>query len=603
MSFLGEIKRRKIFQVAAVYAVVAWLIVQVVTSIETPLNLPDWVDTLVIVLLAIGFPITLVMSWGLNLTPDGLVKEDAEAPARRSNLKIEYVLFGLIALALGWLVYRVEFDGSKEVAQATTPVEQVTEKGAAELPSDVLPNSIAVLPFDNLSLDPDNAYFAAGIHGSTLSQLAKIRDLVVLSRSSVLQYAENRPPIAEIAKALKVETVMEGSVRYANGRVVITAQLIDGKTDAHLWSDEFNRELTDVFAVQAEVAEHIATAMQVQLMPEEKARIGNRPTASTEAYQHYLHALSLPDTRIYPEYIPLRIESLKRAIAADPGFAEAYSDLAMAYYSRRDLDMTIEAAQKAIELAPSLGAAHLMLGVTLGNYFARQGDARAAFLRAIDFGPNDPESLIIAARNLVGQDLDYADAVRLGNRAIAIEPNSAFLYTWLGFINLDARDLMAAAESMKVAIRLDPGSYEHFLNLAIVEYMSGDPSAVKENLDRAVALMSSGATYRVDYIAYLYGLLGDTDRATELLARYEQAIGETEGSANQSQSPLVWAVLGTRDKERSLQAWTKTVNDYLEQGLPVSPRRIYRFRDNWLDDPMLEEPEFLGLRRRLGFKG
>ena len=299
MSFLGDIKRRKIFQVAAVYLVVAWLLIQVVATVETPLNLPDWADTLVILLLAIGFPITLVMSWGFNLTPEGLVKEgNGDAPAASQSRRLEYVLIGLVVVALGWLVYRVEFDLGDAVG--------VQRDG-------VLPNSIAVLPFNNLSLDPEDAFFAAGIHESTLNQLAKISDLIVIARTSVMQYEEDPPPIHEIAKALNVESIMEGSVRYADGRVLISAQLIDGRTGGHLWSDEFNRELTDVFAVQAEVAQQIAMALQAQLLPDELARIENRPTESTEAYQHYLHALSMPPTARYPEYVPAHIESLKRA--------------------------------------------------------------------------------------------------------------------------------------------------------------------------------------------------------------------------------------------------------------------------------------------------
>ncbi len=299
MSFLGEIKRRKVFQVAAVYLVVSWLIMQVVDVVNEPLNLPDWFDTAVIVALAIGLPIALILAWAFDVTPDGVVKDQGkDAAVQSGGRRIEIVLFGLLIVAVAWLYYR--------------------DIHPAETVPDVLPNSIAVLPFDNLSLDPEDAFFAAGIHDSTLNQLAKISDLVVIARTSVMQYEKNPPPIPEIAKVLNVEMVMEGSVRYASGRVLITAQLIDGRTGAHLWSDEFNRDLADVFAVQAEVAEHIATAMQVQLLPDERVRIENRPTESTEAYQHYLHALSLPAPFIFPQYMSAQRESLERAIAADP---------------------------------------------------------------------------------------------------------------------------------------------------------------------------------------------------------------------------------------------------------------------------------------------
>ena len=601
MSFLGEIKRRKIFQVAAVYLVVAWLLIQIVATIETPLGLPDWVDTLVILLLAIGFPITLVMSWGFNLTPDGVVKDQGSDETVHSGSKtIEYVLIGLLAVAVIWIIYRVEFDAPEQVTESVLSAEPATLDAAVDLPTDVLPNSIAVLPFENLSPDPNNAYFAAGIHESTLNQLAKIRDLIVISRTTVMQYEEDRPPIPEIANALKVATVMEGSVRYANGRVLIAAQLIDGKTDAHLWSDEFNRDLADVFAVQAEVAKQIAIALQVQLLPDEKARIENRPTESAEAYQHYLHALSFPDQFIFPQYTSAYIESLDRAIAVDPDFAKAYEELAWAYYIKRERDIAVEYAQKAIELDPTLGRAFLVLGTIYEQFYVRQDEARAAFARAVELSPNDPRILINNGRRRAEQSGEYAEAIRSGERAVAIDPNSANFHADLGFIYLRAGDLQEAARYLRAAIRLNPGDYLYYLNLATVEYLNGNLSAARENLEQGVQLMASGQTQRVGYLVYLYGLLGEPDKAANLLARLEELNTDRQ---RDNQLPLGWALLGTGDKERALRDWTITIDGYLEENRRVSPGRISRFRDNWLNDPMLDEPEFLELRRRLGYGG
>jgi len=586
MSFIGEIKRRKIFHVAAVYLVVAWLLIQVVATVESPLNLPDWADTLVILLLAIGFPITLVMTWGFNLTPEGLVKEgNGDAPAASQSRRLEYVLIGLVVVALGWLVYRVEFDLGDAVG--------VQRDG-------VLPNSIAVLPFDNLSLDPEDAFFAAGIHESTLNQLAKIRDLIVIARTSVMQYKDDPPPIHEIAKALNVESIMEGSVRYADGRVLISAQLIAGRTGGHLWSDEFNRELTDVFAVQVEVAQQIAMALQVQLLPDELARIENRPTESTEAYQHYLHALSMPPTVLYPEYVPAHIESLKRAIAADPDFAEAYSKLAFVYYSSSDRQLAADYAQKAIELDPTVGEAHFILGLSARYYYARQEEARMAFERAIDLGSSNPRVLVGSARQLAEQSGQYVDAIRIAERAVTIQPHESS-HEQLGFIYLRAGDLAAAARHIRESIRLNPAAYDTYVYLAAVEYLNGNHSAAKENLHRASQNMPPSATFRADYILpYLYGLLGDTAHAERFLAEQKELFDDPGDDIPET---LGWVALGIRDKELALRVWTNTVDGYLNDDRPVSLGRISRFRDNWLNDPILEEPEFLELRRRLGFEG
>jgi TolB-like protein/Tfp pilus assembly protein PilF len=598
MSFLGEIKRRKVFQVAAVYAVVAWLLIQIVDVVSAPLNLPIWLDSVVIILLAVGFPIAVILAWAFDLTPGGVVKDQGtNVTAQSSGRRIEYVLFGLLVVAVGWLVYQDIAPSTSPTVADTSPALDLVE---SEPQPGVLPNSIAVLPFENLSPDPDNAYFAAGIHESTLNQLAKIHDLVVISRTSVMQYDNDRPPIPEIAEALNVATIMEGSVRYADGRVLITAQLIDGQTDAHLWSDEFNRDLADVFAVQAEVAEHIAMAMQVQLLPEEQARIANRPTASTEAYQHYLHALSFPSPFIFPQYMSAKRESLERAIAADPDFAEAYMELAWDYYSERKRDIAVEYAQKAIELDPTLGRAFLVLGIIYEQFYVRQDEARAAYKRAAELGPNDPFILMSHGRRSAEQSGEYAEAIRSGERAVAIDPNDAGLHDQLGFIYLRAGDLPEAVRYISEAIRLDPGVYLDYLNLATVEYLNGDLSVTRENLDRAVQIMASGSTQRVGYLGYLYGLLGEPDKAANLLARLEELNTDRQSD---NQLPLGWAVLGTGDKERALRQWTITVNGYLEENRRVSPGRISRFRDNWLNDPMLEEPEFLELRRRLGYKG
>jgi tetratricopeptide (TPR) repeat protein len=340
--------------------------------------------------------------------------------------------------------------------------------------------------------------------------------------------------------------------------------------------------------------------MQVQLLPDEQARIEKRPTESTEAYQHYLHALSLPSPNLFPTFRPARIELLEQAIAADPEFAEAYSELAGAYYTRRDRGIALEYAQKAIKLDPTVAGAYFVLGLSYGNYYVRQEEARAAFERAAELSPNDSEILIDHGRRLAEQTGEYAQAIRSGKRAVAIDPNEADFHEALGFIYLRAGDLPAAAKHIREGIRLDPGIYRSYFHLAAVEYLSGNLGVAKENLDRAVRIMESVATARVGYMAHLYGLLGEPDQAAKLLARLEKI---NSGRQRESRLDLGWAVLGTRDKERALRDWTITIDGYLEENRPVSPGRISRFRDNWLNDPMLEEPEFLELRRRLGFSG
>ncbi len=286
MSVLSELNRRKMLQVAAVYLVVAWLTMQVIDVIHSPLRLPEWFPTVVIVFLAIGFPIAMIISWAFNVTPGGVVRDKGnDESGKHSGRTIEFVLIGLVGIAVLWLIYRTEFDSRP------LPEPLAVEETAP----DVLPNSVAVLPFANLSPDPDNAFFAAGIHDTILNELANIKGMNVISRTAMLRYADGTTPIPQIAEELRVETVMEGSVQYANGRVLVTAQLIDPTTNAHLWSENYDREFADIFAIQADIATQIAIAMRTQLSADERLRIAKQMTSSPEAYALYLRAMELAD--------------------------------------------------------------------------------------------------------------------------------------------------------------------------------------------------------------------------------------------------------------------------------------------------------------------
>lgn len=599
MSFLAEIKRRKVFQVAAVYVVVAWLLIQVADVVLPTFEAPTWVLKVVIFLTILGFPITLTMSWAFNFTPDGFVKDQGpNVTGRTSGRRIEYVLIGLMVIGLGWLVYRVEFDAPISADNPPMPAARVAEERSVAALEDVLPNSIAVLPFTNLSPDPDNAYFAAGIYQSTLNQLGQFSDLFVIASASVMQYANDPPPIPEIAKALNVEVVMTGSVRYADGRVLITAQLIEGRTGRQIWSKEYRRELTDVFAVQGEVAEQIAMAMQVQLIPEERARIEKRPTESEKAYQHYLYALSLSNWAVAPEIWDAYTQSLERAIVEDPDFAEAYALLSYTYAVRGDTDIAIRYANKAIELEPTVATAYRTLGDIDADYFARQDRSREALKRSVELSPNDAANLSYYAYRLSDDGGDFSEAIRLLKRSVAIDPTSAEANFRLGYVLMLSGDLSSASTYLSKALSVEP-NYANLLNMATFQYLDGNHASALDNLNRALQLMSSRAVFRVDYLAYLYGLLGEPAKAAELVAHFQEIFGDKERQAGRT---LGWGILGTRDKDRALREWTDTVNAYIDDDQPVSPGRISRFRENWLNDPMLEEPEFLELRRRLGFK-
>jgi TolB-like protein len=271
MSFVSTLKRRKIFQVAAVYLVVAWAIMSVVDMVNEPLRLPEWFDTVVILFLAIGFPVAvvLILGWAFDLTPALAVRDRGTTVLASSSRQRRsgYVLIGLLVLAVGRVTYRVEIN----------PSEQAVGTIAGESQRELLPNSVAVLPFKNLSPSAEDAYFAAGMHDEILKQLAKLLNLNVISRTSAVRYVDSDLSIPEIADELEVEAIMEGTVRYAEGRVRITIQLIDGETNAHLWSGTYENEfeVENIFAIELDIAARIAKALEGQYLPSERASTEN----------------------------------------------------------------------------------------------------------------------------------------------------------------------------------------------------------------------------------------------------------------------------------------------------------------------------------------
>ena len=588
MSFLGEIKRRKVFQVAAVYLVVAWLIMQVVDVVNEPLNLPDWFATVAIMIVAIGFPITLMMSWAFDLTPEGVVKD--QGTIQTGGRRIEYALLGLIVISIAWLAYRVEISPSNEpsvVDTMTTP-----EVIDAESEDNVLPNSIAILPFENLSPDPDNAYFAAGIHESTLNQLAKIRDLSVIARTSVLQYEDDPPPIPEIAAALKVEMVMEGSVRYANGRVLITAQLIDGRTGTHLWSNEYDRDLADVFAVQADIATRIAMALEAELSLEEQERIERVPTDSPEAYALYLRALDLIGPR--PDANEARALSLlEEAVDIDPGFAMAHARLANLYFDGNQDRLATVSALLSLAINPDLGFAYITLA-EIHRSRLEGIEAREDYDRAVALSPNDPNVLTEYAL-FRSEMMQHAEAVRLAERGVELDPNNPNYQNRLARVRTRSGDFDAAATAWLVVGDL----WRVSLSRIYSEIGNGNNDAALAGLrDLETKRTEITPAYNSDQwiltrIAYGYSRLGRREDAI----RVADQITETPADA--------LASLAAGD----LGAALERLNQLVEIQVQLAQRRtasterqdLFTIKANPWMDPILDQPQFVEVRGRLGF--
>src|SRR5216110_597994 len=281
-KFFAEVKRRNVYKVAAAYGVVAWLLTEIATQVLPFFEIPNWGVRLIVLAIVIGFPIALVIAWAFELTPEGLKRTeiaDAEFPLGRSP-KRAWIFIVLIA---GAISVRLFFLGPYTTSRTLS-----TEQGQPPASAESLPQkSIAVLPFDNLSRDPDNAYFAEGIQDEILTRLAKVADLKVISRTSTQHFKSAPSDLREIAKQLGVMNILEGSVQKANDQVRVNVQLINAMTDAHLWADTYDRKLIDIFSVESEIAKTIADTLQAKLTGSEKQMMAAQPTTDTTAYELY----------------------------------------------------------------------------------------------------------------------------------------------------------------------------------------------------------------------------------------------------------------------------------------------------------------------------
>lgn len=565
MSLLAELKRRKVLQAAAIYAVTAWVTVQIVATVKAPLNLPQWTDTLVIVLLAVGFPIALIVSWYFDFTAHGLVQVPRPA----------------------------------EQPPAVAPEhERVTRSG-------LLPNSIAVLPFENLSPNPDDAYFAAGMHEQLLNELARIRGMNVIARTSVLRYAKDPQPVPQIAAALNVETVMEGSVRYAGEKVRVTAQLINGTSGAHLWTETYDGDLSDVFKIQTDIATSIARSLEAELLPETRAQIEKPPTSSPAAYALLMQASgnSLYDR---PQDA---IALLDRAIAIDPKFALALARKGQAKASLlinsfvaaptdpaalRGLEQSaIADADRALALDASLGAAWYVRGV-VNQLCWRWRSAERDFARALELTPNDPTVLQYSAIFLADMG-DCGQATTLARRLVKLNPNAPTSYPpmhMVGHICGHPEESMAAARKMRELVPGHAGmiAFEGHSHLRL-----GDFAAAASTYKTAEDLMTDETGHYLPAIIYAYGLMGRRDDALRLFARYKTWT-ETHAAGT---GGWQFAYLGIGETDTAYEWLTRTVG-VVERCEPDAGYMAFLvLKNNMHNDPVLEQPRFQKLFKRI----
>jgi TolB-like protein/Flp pilus assembly protein TadD len=389
-SFLSELKRRNVYKVAVAYAIVGWLLVQVATQVFPFLEIPNWVVRLVIVLVAIGFPIALVIAWAFELTPEGIKRtEDVDLAASSAPKKHAWIYVVVIGAAISVAIFFL----GRYTAGSGTPRQSEAATVSAK--------SIAVLPFDNLSRDPDNAFFAEGVQDEILTRLTKVADLKVIARTSTQKFKSAPADLREIAKQLGVANVLEGSVQKASDQVRISVQLINALNDTHLWAETYDRKLIDVFQLETDLAQKIAASLEAKLTGREKNEINARGTTNAEAYDAFLHALALQDRQGVQDLEQL-IKFARRAVELDPNYAQAWCLLALGesqkYFYPEQNEAQLTRARAATEtanrLAPDSAEGPAALGM-FNYYCLRNYDAALTqFQIAHERAPNDANALL-----------------------------------------------------------------------------------------------------------------------------------------------------------------------------------------------------------------
>src|SRR5438067_12177176 len=484
-TFLTELKRRKVYRVAVAYAIVAWLLIQAASILFPTFEAPPWVMKVFVTAVILGFPVALILAWAFELTPEGLRRSEEVAPreskTRKPGSKWTAIIVTAAVLAAALLAFQF----------ARTRRSPAIESPKQTAPTATLDKSVAVLPFENLSSDKENAFFAQGIQDEIITTLSKISGLRVISRTSTARYNSAPENLPEIARQLRVSNVLEGSVRKAGDRVHINVQLIQAETDVHLWAQSYNRELTDIFGVEAEVAKSIADSLQATLSPQEKARVEAKPTDNADAYVLYLRGR---DYQTRPDNLLQDFRSAanlyEQAITLDPRFALAHARLPVATSTIYHVYQPTESwkqkanaeALESLRLQPNLGEGHLALGP---YHYYMEGDYQAA-LRELGLAaqalPNDGDVGLYTAAVQRRQG-HFAQAIASYQHAEAIDPrNSVMLYdaaqTYFGL-----RDWRTAAERMDRVLALFPDSFNVKIQRAYIQFFwKGSTAPIKAEL-------------------------------------------------------------------------------------------------------------------------
>jgi TolB-like protein/Flp pilus assembly protein TadD len=561
-GFFEELQRRKVYRVAAAYIIAAGFIIQIGSAIFPAWELPSWTFRLLVVLLLIGFPIALILAWAYDVTSQGIQATEkiaAETHVRR-NMIILIATGVIISVAAGFFL-----------------LPRVSARK--------IDKSIAVLPFQNLSDEKENAYFADGIQDDILTNLSKIGDLKVISRTSVMSYRGSGTRNArDIGKALGVATLLEGSVRRIGNRVRVNVQLIDANNDEHIWAEDYDRDLTDVFAIQTDLAQKIVSALQAKLSPNEKARLDRRPTQNPDAYLLFVQAHDYATQRDMFRDTSLKAEPLfEQAIKLDPNFALAFAGLSMveswAYHSFDPTPGRREKARlnadEALRLQPDLPEAHLALGF---SYYYGDRDYERA-LAEFDIArrglPNESQAYL-AIGSIQRRQGKWAESTANLEKAATLDPKNTNVLMNLIFSYMAQRDYEAADKAIDRVTAASPQSFQaRGLKAFLAAQWKGDLSAAEKVFSSISPETDSDGVMTMAR----HWVLRLERKFPEALQVVQQFRGETLSNTTTAPCPKaflegeIYRLQGDEAKARTAFEQARVISDQLLRAAPADAAR------------------------------
>jgi TolB-like protein/Flp pilus assembly protein TadD len=556
-GFFEELQRRKVYRVAAAYIIAAGFIIQIGSAVFPAWELPNWMLRFVVVLLLIGFPIALILAWAYDVTPQGI--RATPGAHRRRNLIILIATGVIISAGAGFFL--------------------LPRASARKVDK-----SIAVLPFQNLSDEKENAYFADGIQDDILTNLSKIGDLKVISRISVMSYrGDGARNAREIGKALGVATLLEGSVRRMGNRVRVNVQLINANNDEHIWAEDYDRDLTDVFAIQTDLAQKIASALQAKLSPNEKSRLDRRPTIDSDAYLLFVQAHDYANRPDRSRETSVKAEELfEQAIKLDPNFAAAFAGLSMVeswiYHSFEPTPARREKARlnadESLRLQPDLPEGHLALGFA---YYYGDRDyerALAEFEIAKRSLPNEAQ-IYLAIGSIQRRQGKWAESTANIEKAAALDPKNANILSNLAFSYMALRNFEAADKTLDRVVAVAPESSMRALKGGLAILWKGDVGFAENQLS---TMSPQNDQVGLTTWAHVWVLMLQR-KFPEALQMAQQFRGETMFNTTTAPIPkaflegMIYLLQGDTEKAQPALEHARVISENLLREAPDDPAR------------------------------